>query len=73
MRLRVNGQWRETRHAISVGDLLAELNLSPVGTAVAVNEVVVPRANHATTFLCETDTVEIIHAVGGGTAPCCPS
>lgn len=61
----VNGISRETR-AGTVAQLLQELEVPGTGVAVAVNESVVRRAEHASFALQEADKVEIIRAVQGG-------
>ena len=65
MQIILNGQARETP-ALTIGELLRELNFAPIGLAVAVNESVVRRANLETHALREADRVEIIRAVQGG-------
>ncbi len=65
MKIRLNGENVETG-AATVALLLAERGISPVGTAVAVNESVVRRAHHACHELKEDDRIEIIRAVQGG-------
>ncbi len=66
MNIRINGAIRHIDGQPTVADLLAEMKLPKDGVAVAVNSAVIPRAEHASTHLQENDTVEIIHAVGGG-------
>jgi sulfur carrier protein len=46
--------------------LLAELGVRRDGSAVALNDDVVPRARYAATALQEGDRLEIIVAVAGG-------
>lgn len=65
MQLHVNGKPLETR-AATIAELLQELQISPVGTAVAVNQSVVRRAGHAEFRLSAGDQIEIIRAVQGG-------
>lgn len=65
MKILLNGETRETA-ATNVAQLLRELDFAPVGLAVAVNQSVVRRANHAAHELNEGDIVEIIRAVQGG-------
>ena len=65
MQIRVNGQPLET-HAPTLAALLAWLQIPSLGTAVAVNQVVVRRALHAECDLQDGDEIEIIRAVQGG-------
>lgn len=62
MRLTVNGEVVETR-ASTLGDLLGVL---PAGSAVAVNNEVVPRVHVAGRPLADGDVVEFVTAVAGG-------
>jgi sulfur carrier protein len=62
----VNGEPREVAAGVTVDALLATLAVRVDGTAVALNDEVVPRARHAHAALQEGDRVEIIVAVAGG-------
>ena len=63
MNITVNGEPRAVAAPVALADLLpVERN----GIAVAVNAVVVPRAEHTTTVLRDGDVVEIVTAVQGG-------
>jgi sulfur carrier protein len=62
----VNGEARTVEGGVTLEALLASLGVRPDGTAVALNEDVVPRARHAATALREGDRLEIIVAVAGG-------
>lgn len=62
----VNGKEFRFEDLILLKDLLAQLRLGAPYFAVAVNDVVVPRSEHAVTNIKEGDRVEVIHAVGGG-------
>lgn len=64
--IRLNGAPAEAPASATVAALLESLGRSGPGIAVAVNERVVRRADHATTVLHPGDRVEIIQAVGGG-------
>jgi sulfur carrier protein len=62
----VNGTEKELADTTTLGELLASLGISLDGTAVAVNDAVVPRAAYAAHRLHDGDRVEIIRAVSGG-------
>jgi sulfur carrier protein len=66
MRLTVNGTERDVAAGVTVAALLATLALRRDGVAVALNDDVVPRAEHATRTLNDGDRLEIIVAVAGG-------
>jgi sulfur carrier protein len=50
----------------TVAQLLAQLRIPLAGTAVARNDTVVRKAQHADTVLQAGDRIEIIRAVAGG-------
>jgi sulfur carrier protein len=62
----VNGEERELSDGTSLASLLEALGVRRDGTAVALNDGVVPRARHAATVLRGGDRLEIIVAVAGG-------
>jgi len=66
MRLTVNGAEHEVAIDATVAALLDTLALRRDGIAVALNDDVVPRAEHATRTLNDGDRLEIIVAVAGG-------
>ena len=66
MRLMVNGTERDVAAGVTVETLLQTLALRRDGVAVALNDDVVPRAEHATRTLNDGDRLEIIVAVAGG-------
>ena len=66
MRLTVNGKDQDVSAGVTVASLLDTLALRRDGIAVALNDDVVPRAEHATRALRDGDRLEIIVAVAGG-------
>jgi sulfur carrier protein len=66
MRLTVNGTERDIAAGATVDALLQALALRREGVAVALNDDVVPRAEHASRTLNDGDRLEIIVAVAGG-------
>jgi sulfur carrier protein len=62
----VNGEQREMRDGATLDSLLEALGVRRDGTAVALNDDVVPRTQHAATVLRGGDRLEIIVAVAGG-------
>jgi sulfur carrier protein len=62
----VNGEQREMREGATLESLLEALGVRRDGTAVALNDDVVPRTRHAATVLRGGDRLEIIVAVAGG-------
>lgn len=66
MRLTINGAERDVSTGVTVDALLQTLAVRRDGVAVALNDDVVPRAEHATRTLNDGDRLEIIVAVAGG-------
>jgi sulfur carrier protein len=64
--LSVNGTSRDVTAGTTLDVLLDELGVRRDGSAVALNDDVVPRARYAATVLREGDRLEIIVAVAGG-------
>jgi sulfur carrier protein len=63
----VNGESREiTDGTMTLESLLESLGVRRDGSAVALNNDVVPRARHGATPLRDGDRLEIIVAVAGG-------
>ena len=65
LEISLNGEMRVVK-ARNLSDLLAEVGWSAQGVAIAVNESVVPRAQHGEFALKSGDRLEIIRAVQGG-------
>jgi len=66
MRLTINGMEKDVSSGVTVDGLLQTLAVRRDGVAVALNDDVVPRAEHATRTLNDGDRLEIIVAVAGG-------
>jgi sulfur carrier protein len=66
MRLTVNGTEKDVPAGVTVDALLQTLSVRRDGVAVALNDDVVPRTEHASRTLQDGDRLEIIVAVAGG-------
>lgn len=66
MKLRINGETRDTPILATVADLAAWLDLPAFGSAIELNGEVVRRADHPATPLREGDRLEVVRLVGGG-------
>jgi sulfur carrier protein len=62
----VNGAEQQIADGATLDAFLDRLGVRRDGTAVALNDDVVPRAEHGVTALHEGDRLEIIVAVAGG-------
>lgn len=66
MQITLNGEPRTVADAITVAELIEELNLSGRRLAIEVNLDIIPRSQHQQVQLKNDDTVEVVHAIGGG-------
>ena len=66
MRVHVNGEDREMPEGATVGDLIRTIGADDGPVAVERNQMIVPRAEHASTVLQDGDELEVVHFVGGG-------
>lgn len=66
MRIQLNGESLELPDGETVTALLTRLELTGRRVAVELNLDIVPRSQHAETTLNDGDSVEVVHAIGGG-------
>ncbi len=66
MKISINGENHTLAEPISLKQLISELGLGDKRLAVEVNQAIVPRGEYADFLLKDNDTVEIVHAIGGG-------
>jgi sulfur carrier protein len=66
MEIILNGDRRTLVEGTTVADVIAQLDLAGQRLAVEINEELVPRSTFAVHQLREGDTIEIVHAIGGG-------
>lgn len=64
--LLVNGEALEFEAEPTVEELLSRLGVPLSAVAVEVNQVIVPRALHASRRLARGDQIEVVTFVGGG-------
>ncbi len=66
MNILVNGEKTCVESALTLQALIDSLDMEGTRYAVEVNEVLIPRSQHANHALQEDDAVEIVQAIGGG-------
>jgi len=66
MKITVNGDELEIKDSATVEDLIIQLSLTEKRLAVEVNQNIISKSRHSETLLSANDTIEIIHAIGGG-------
>lgn len=62
----LNGKQQQRAAALSVADLLVELELAGKRLAVEMDGQIVPKSQHGTTLVTAGSQLEIVVAVGGG-------
>jgi len=62
----LNGESKSIKTDSSITDLIQLMGLGDARIAVELNLEIVPRSEHATTKLKAGDTLEVVHAIGGG-------
>jgi thiamine biosynthesis protein ThiS len=66
MKVFVNGEQKDVETAISLAELITQLDLPAPRVAVELNREVVRRSDWGSTMLKDEDRIEIVHFVGGG-------
>jgi sulfur carrier protein len=66
MKIQVNGDTITVPAGATIVALIEQMALAGKRLAVEVNEDIVPRSQHSEFTLSEGDTVEVVHAIGGG-------
>ncbi len=62
----LNGEPKTIKTDSSISDLIQLMDLGDARIAVELNLEIVPRSEHSTTKLKAGDTLEVVHAIGGG-------
>lgn len=66
MEIEVNGDKREIESGLTLAQMLQDMNVVPVGTAVAVDSAIVPKGSWAEFKLAAGMKVDIFSLVAGG-------
>ena len=66
MKICLNGEFKELEGAITLQQLLDQLQIPAGRVACELNLKIIKRSSYPDTPLCEGDAVEIIQAIGGG-------
>ena len=66
MDITLNGEPKAIKTNSNISDLIQLMDLGEARIAVELNLEIVPRSEHVTTILKEGDTLEVVHAIGGG-------
>ena len=66
MKITLNGSSREVPDNLSASELILSLGLADKRLAMEVNREIIPRSTFESHIIHPDDTVEIVHAIGGG-------
>lgn len=66
MKITLNDQPLELEQALSVTALLEQLDRHQPGTALAINQTIIPRADWATRQVLDGDDILLFQAIAGG-------
>ena len=66
MKVFINGEQKDFSSAVSLAELVEQLDLPAARIAIEVNREVVRRGDWGGTMLKDEDRIEIVHFVGGG-------
>ncbi len=66
MKIQLNGQSQELEASLTLSEILNRFQLQNPSIAVAVNAEIVPRSEWDSIRVRANDSVEVVHAVGGG-------
>lgn len=66
MKIIINGSSREVPDNLSASELILSLGLADKRLAMEVNREIIPRSTFESHIIHPDDTVEIVHAIGGG-------
>lgn len=66
MEIVLNGAPQRVPEGTNVAQLLAQMGLADKRLAMEINGEIVPRSSFETRRLAARDSIEIVHAIGGG-------
>jgi len=66
MNITLNGQAKSLTKDTHLSQLIKELNIEGKRIAVEINQQIIPKSEHATYIIQDGDSIEIVHAIGGG-------
>ncbi|MBX9447926.1 sulfur carrier protein ThiS [Dickeya chrysanthemi] len=66
MKIRLNDEVIELQNGLTVEQLLEQLNRLQPGTALAVNQTIIPRDNWAQQAVQDGDDILLFQAIAGG-------
>ena len=66
MNITLNGQAKSLNEDTYLSQLIKELNIEGRRIAVEINQQIIPKSEHTTYKIQDGDSIEIVHAIGGG-------
>jgi sulfur carrier protein len=66
MNISINGKAKTINDDLHLSQLIEQLELTGKRLAIEVNQEIIPKSEHSEYKIKEDDTIEIVHAIGGG-------
>ncbi|WP_350307089.1 sulfur carrier protein ThiS [Photorhabdus viridis] len=66
MKITINGQLMELTAPLALQQLLEQLERAQPGTALAINQTIIPRSNWSTHQVNDGDNILLFQAIAGG-------
>ncbi|RLR67608.1 sulfur carrier protein ThiS [Pseudomonas aeruginosa] len=66
MKILVNDESLSLDMPVTISQLLIQLSQPPIGVAIAINEMIIPRENWEKHLINDGDTILLFQAIAGG-------
>lgn len=66
MNITLNGEATQLQEGTYLSQLIEQLSIEGRRIAVEINQEIIPKSEHAVYEIKEGDSIEIVHAIGGG-------
>jgi sulfur carrier protein len=66
MKININDQPVELKDRLTLEALLTQMRYSPEGTALAINQIIIPRSQWPQQWVNEGDDILLFQAIAGG-------
>lgn len=66
MKININGQPVELKDRLTLEALLTQLSYSLEGTALAINQIIIPRSQWTRQWVSDGDDILLFQAIAGG-------
>ncbi|MDH5473114.1 MAG: sulfur carrier protein ThiS [Gammaproteobacteria bacterium] len=66
MQITLNGEKKSLDDGTHLSQLIEQLGIEGKRIAIELNREIIPKSEHASYEIKDGDTIEIVHAIGGG-------